>query len=269
MPGESAPPDPLYALARRVLLDGLEALGGQREAVVLVGAQAVYLHTGDADLAVAPYTTDGDIALDPSRLADDPKLAEAMQGVGFAADARRVGSWTETRSLGGRAVQVKIDLMVPEAVGGAGRRGARLGPHGNRAVRKARGLEAALVDRRRRTIRAIGGEDDRAFEVAVAGPAALLVAKLHKIAERTGSPDRSSDKDALDVLRLLRAVPAEVLAEGLRGILREGISVGVTGEALVFCGICSPRRPSPAAGWWRGRPLPRRTRTPSPFPAPF
>ncbi len=33
----------LYVLARRVLLDALEALGDHREAIVLVGAQAVYL----------------------------------------------------------------------------------------------------------------------------------------------------------------------------------------------------------------------------------
>ncbi len=92
MPGENAPPDPEYVLARRVLLDALEALGDQRDAVVLVGAQAIYLHTGDADLAVAPYTTDGDLALDPSRLMEDPKLAEAFRGAGFSADARRPGT---------------------------------------------------------------------------------------------------------------------------------------------------------------------------------
>jgi hypothetical protein len=38
MPGE---PDPEYVAARRVLLDALEALGGHRRAVVLVGAQAL------------------------------------------------------------------------------------------------------------------------------------------------------------------------------------------------------------------------------------
>lgn len=43
----------LYVLARQVLLDALEALGAHRDAIVLVGAQAVYLHVGDADLAVA------------------------------------------------------------------------------------------------------------------------------------------------------------------------------------------------------------------------
>ncbi len=42
--------DELYVIARRVLLDAVEALGDHRHATVLVGAQAVYLHTTDADL---------------------------------------------------------------------------------------------------------------------------------------------------------------------------------------------------------------------------
>lgn len=231
MPGA---PDPEYILAREVLLDALEALGDQRNAVVLVGAQAIYLHTGDADLAVAPYTTDGDVALDPSRLKDDPKLAEALRGAGFSADIQQVGTWVTSRPLGGRSVDIKIDLMVPEAVGGPGRRGARLGPHGNKAARKARGLEATLVDRQEMTIESLDDEDGRAFEVAVAGPAALLVAKLHKIAERVDSPGRREDKDALDVLRLLRAVSTETMAEGVHTLLNEEISAGVTREALTF-----------------------------------
>jgi hypothetical protein len=39
--------DEAYRAARRVLLDALEALGTQRSAVVLVGAQAVY-HTRES-----------------------------------------------------------------------------------------------------------------------------------------------------------------------------------------------------------------------------
>lgn len=38
--------DPEYFAARRVLLDALDALGVHRKAVVLVGAQAIYLHVG-------------------------------------------------------------------------------------------------------------------------------------------------------------------------------------------------------------------------------
>lgn len=51
--------DPRSVVARSVLLDALEALGAQREAVVLVGAQAIYMHTGALELAVAEFTTDG------------------------------------------------------------------------------------------------------------------------------------------------------------------------------------------------------------------
>jgi hypothetical protein len=42
-----------------VLLDALGALADHRRAVILVGAQAIYLHTHGADIAVAEYTTDG------------------------------------------------------------------------------------------------------------------------------------------------------------------------------------------------------------------
>jgi hypothetical protein len=44
--------DELYTVARTVLLDALEALGEHRKALVLVGAQAIYLRVGEADLAV-------------------------------------------------------------------------------------------------------------------------------------------------------------------------------------------------------------------------
>lgn len=38
----------LYVAARRVLLDALEGLAGHRDAVILVGAQAVYVHAAAA-----------------------------------------------------------------------------------------------------------------------------------------------------------------------------------------------------------------------------
>ena len=49
--------DPEYVQACRVLLDALEALMPHRSAIVVAGAQAVYLHTGEGALAIAPYTT--------------------------------------------------------------------------------------------------------------------------------------------------------------------------------------------------------------------
>src|SRR5260370_30235914 len=64
--------DPLYVRARAALLDAAEALAAHIEAVVLVGAQAIYLHTGAAELAVAEYTTDADFAISPLELAGSP-----------------------------------------------------------------------------------------------------------------------------------------------------------------------------------------------------
>jgi hypothetical protein len=58
---------------------------------------------------------------------------------------------------------------------------------------------------------ALDATDARGFDIRVAGPAALLVAKVHKISERQGT-DRQSDKDALDVLRLLRGTETQDLA---------------------------------------------------------
>jgi hypothetical protein len=231
MPGV---PEPLYVLARRVLLDALEALGEQRDAVILVGAQAVYLYTGKADLAVAEYTTDADIAIDPSALRSEPTLEETLTAAGFAQDLQEVGRWLTTRQLDVDPVTVKVDLLVPEAVGGPGRRAARIGDHGKRTARKARGLEAALLDWDAMEVGSLEKSDDRRCEIKVAGPAALLVAKLHKIAERVDSPGRAEDKDALDVLRLRRAVPIETLAGGLRTLGGEELSAGVTGQAIGF-----------------------------------
>lgn len=53
---------PEYITARRVLLDALSALQGHINHLILVGAQAVYHHTGETELNVALSTTDADKA---------------------------------------------------------------------------------------------------------------------------------------------------------------------------------------------------------------
>lgn len=75
--------DARYVAARRVLLDALTALAPHGDAVILAGAQAIYLHTGTAELAIAPYTTDGDLVLNPRRLGDAPELEAGMTAAGF------------------------------------------------------------------------------------------------------------------------------------------------------------------------------------------
>lgn len=98
-------PDPRYVLARTVLLDALEALGDQREAVIVVGAQAVYLHTGAIDLAVPECTLDADITIDPALLRDVPEIEAAMLGARFTR-GDRVGGMSRAMVIGalGRTV---------------------------------------------------------------------------------------------------------------------------------------------------------------------
>ena len=66
----------------------------------------------------------------------------------------------------------------------------------------------------------------------VAGPGALLVAKVHKIVERSDSTDRLRDKDAHDVLRLLRATDTADLAQRLDRLRSDELSGDVTTEAI-------------------------------------
>lgn len=179
---------------------------------MVVGAQAVYLRTGLNDIAIAPFTTDGDLALDPTLLAEEPLLERAMEDAGFrliGQDGHRgqPGMWLSTEQIDGVEMIVPVDLMVPAgALAGGRHRGARLDGHGNRAARQTLGLEAALVDHDAMTITALDPHDDRAQQVEVAGVAALIVARAHKIHERTieGRNDRMSDKDAAGVYRMSR-----------------------------------------------------------------
>ena len=120
--------DSLYVRARAGLLDAAEALATHLDAMVLVGAQAVYMHTGDSDLAVAEYTTEADLAVSPVEIAAAPLLGDLLVASGFAW-RDQPGSWL---SPGG----VSVDLLVPESLAGPGSRGARLGPHGKRVARR-------------------------------------------------------------------------------------------------------------------------------------
>ena len=216
--------DPLYVRARTARLDAVEALADHRDALVLVGAQAIYLHAGDADLTIAEYTTDADFTLAPVDLADEPLLADLLGAAGFT-QREHPGGWLSPDGI-------YVDVMVPELLAGAGTRGARLGPHGKRAARRAKGLEGALIDREMQTIAALDPSDGRTVEMWVAGPGALLVAKVHKIAERVDANDRVRGKDALDLLRLLRAVATSDLAIRLQGLRGHDTSQAVTAEAI-------------------------------------
>jgi Nucleotidyltransferase len=215
--------------ARSALLDALEALADQREALVLIGAQAVYLHTGAASVALGEATKDTDLAVDPRALNDDPLLEEAMQRAGFHRNLTdpQPGSWLSPRG-------VPVDLMVPAALAGeGGRRGGRIPPHSRHATRRTPGLEAAVVDHARMTITALDPNDTRSAEMEVAGPAALLVAKLHKLGERRDTPGRLLDKDAHDIYRLLVATETVTLATAFAKLQGDELAGSVTDEAIL------------------------------------
>lgn len=218
--------DDVLIRTRATLLDALEALAEQRNAVIVIGAQAVYLRTGGIDVALAESTKDSDVTLDPRLLSEVPRLETVMKNAGFL-PLSQPGSWA-------RSDGIPIDLMVPEAMAGGGRRGARIPPHDKRVARKARGLEAALVDYDELEVAALGSNDGRAIKVKVAGGAALLVAKLHKIAERLDQPHRLNDKDAHDIYRILRAEETEDLSQSFRFLLDDGLSREVSLEALDY-----------------------------------
>lgn len=71
----------------------------------------------------------------------------------------------------------------------------------------------------------------RAVEVAVASLGALLVAKLHKLAEREPTPARWSPKDGLDVLRILQVADLGRLGTRLAGLERHEVAGPITAEA--------------------------------------
>jgi hypothetical protein len=224
--------DELYILARRVLLNALDALGEHRDAVVLVGAQAIYVRVGDGDLAeVAPFTTDGDLVLDPRRLKEIPPLERAMLESGFV--QKDIGIWLAREQRSDNLfVDVTVDLLSPDALSpGSGTRKASLVGHEAGAARKTPGLECALVDHDVVSLVALEASDPRSRNVRVAGPAALLVSKAKKIADRVGTR-RLKDKDALDVLRLLRGTTTADVAARYQQLLDDGVSEALAREAL-------------------------------------
>ncbi|TXH20775.1 MAG: hypothetical protein E6R06_21435 [Mycobacterium sp.] len=247
-----------YVAARAVLLDALQALTHHLPAIILVGAQAVYLHTGSSELAEPPMTTDGDLALDVSALHTEPEITALLQAAEFRAGANP-GSWIGD---GG----VAVDVMVVPSQSGRAKRGARaaaLAGHGAATARITPGLEPALIDHAPRTLEALNPADHRRIEVNVAGPAALLTAKAIKVEERLADSQRGialrlKEKDALDMLRLLQAVDTAELVAGFHRHLGHDAARDVSLRALAFLRTegaePSSRLPQLAAGVAGGDP---------------
>lgn len=216
---------PQYVHARRGLLDALQALGPHRAATILVGAQAVYLRSADVPITSSPYTTDADLALNPATLGTEPALQDVMAAAGFQLRTQP-GLWYKPDAI---LIHAEVDLLVPAAVAGPGRRAARLPGHAKQVAMRSPGLEPVLIDNSHLEITALETGDPRTFQLRVAGIAALLIAKAHKLGERVtdagASPaSRVKQKDAGDILRLLlvanhttRTTLVHLLADELTG----------------------------------------------------
>ncbi|MDR0283462.1 MAG: hypothetical protein LBI33_01005 [Propionibacteriaceae bacterium] len=186
------------------------------DAVTVIGAHAVHVWVQAAWGPVEMQATrDADIAVNPVFVAPDPKLMGLMSELGVVpALPDRPGVYGYQAEAGlSLAERVTIDLIVPEVYAGPGRRAARIDGQPSAASR-ARGVELAVWDRRRVLLAAMDDPAD-STEAWVAGPAALLVAKAHKVHERFSQvnirADRLRPKDSGDVaLLMLVSDPAEV-----------------------------------------------------------
>jgi hypothetical protein len=239
----------LLVAARGALLDALAALEPHRGSVIVIGAQAIYLHTGATSVALAEATKDSDLALDTRTLPGKPLIEDAMSAAGFCRDlgAPQPGSWLNPAGI-------PVDLMVPEAqAGSAGRRGARIPPHSKHATRRAAGLEAAVVDHSPMLVAALDPGDGRTFTANVAGPAALIVAKLHKLGERQTTPGRLVDKDAHDLYRLLVSTRTDSLASGLHRLRDDTLAGPTTVQALQYLDKMFARGPEAVGSTMAGR----------------
>lgn len=226
-----------YVEARRVLLDALTALAPHLDALVLVGAQAVYLRTAGRIETYQPFTTDADVVVDPELLGPIPPLGQAMERAGFTL-TDEPGIWEThlTRPGFDEEIVVPVDLIVPEELAPkAGRRSARLGvEHGKATARKSPGLAGAVVDNSPIELASLERGDPRLIAVNVAGYAALLVAKLHKLGDRLATPERLHVKDAGDVYRLFDAISPDEMASTLRRLLNDERSRATTNKALAY-----------------------------------
>jgi hypothetical protein len=213
-------PDATLISSRAALCRALDALADQRDAITVIGSHAVHERT--KSLRISSTTTkDGDLSVTPSLVADTPLLIDAMRAAGFRPlgelEAERFagkrqryaaqpGLWALDISDSGRPIG-EIDLIVPSAVAGGGRRSPRaLKHHGKVASRMAPGIELAVLDRTLVSFQDFESGTER--DAFVAGHAALVCAKAYKLGERIverdgGGRDRVLPKDAADLWRLL------------------------------------------------------------------
>ena len=226
-----------YIDARRVLLDALTALQAQLDAVVLVGAQAVYLRTAGRLPTYQPFTTDADLVLSPDLLAARPPLGDVMIAAGFVLPGEP-GIWEARFHREGIAdeIVVPVDLIVPmQVASGSGRRGARLGgDHGKhtapqeRRARRCAGRQRRHRDHISRNVGHSLGCRTRRRRSRAAG------LQLFKLGERLAKPERLEAKDAGDIYRLFDVLSPDEMADRFQLLLADERSATTSVAAIEY-----------------------------------
>lgn len=100
------------------------------------------------------------------------------------------------------------------------------------STRRVRGIEGALIDHAPMRITSLDADDPREHRLNVAGPMALIVAKLHKVSDRATEGARQRPRDAHDIYRLLREIDPDVFVAGYARLAAADVSRPVTDEAV-------------------------------------
>lgn len=208
------------ARSRRLLIETVIELEPFRNSLTVIGSHAVYARAeGLFEGYVFESTADADLAVNPELVGADPRIIDLMKEAGLEqAHPDRPGIYGHTgEGHIPQRTRTTIDLIVPEAFAGRGRRSASISGQKNAATR-AYGIELALFDRSEMTLRTLPA-DPHPLQVLVyvAGHAALLTAKAHKLKDRLADyerrPYRLRPKDSVDVgLLMLSSEPGEVAA---------------------------------------------------------
>jgi hypothetical protein len=210
-----------FVVARKNLIRILRALAiYDPRSVIVVGAQAVYLRTSQVVLPFAPFTYDSDLVLNPQLLATSPPIRTTLFENGYVHRDNQPGLYWASGDDARRNEQgTQVDLLVPEEFAqGTSRRDAGLPGDNERVARRTPGLEAALFDHDLIRIEDIADPGD-GIDAHVAGPAALIIAKAQKIAERVQAERLLQAKDASDVFRVLRGHELDELKDRFRKLL--------------------------------------------------
>lgn len=205
-------------LSRTLLIDTIRQLEPFKASLTVIGAHAVFARVEHAvPGAVMPSTNDADLAVNPRFIAPEPTIIALMAAAGLEPaqpDRPGIYGYRDEADVPQRD-RTTIDLIVPAAYAGVGRRAARIAGQKNAAT-KAEGIEFALYDRSLLSIRPLAGTRQEAVDVMVAGAAALLIAKAHKVRDRVAQyddkPSRLRPKDSSDIgMLMLASDPVEVL----------------------------------------------------------